>query len=398
MSLWPEQLSAHSWKSRKSRSTRRKSVMAGTANFINPAEAYQLQEKALAPPGNDLYVEFEVQDTGQGIPQELQERIFEPFVQGEGGLNRRHSGTGLGLSICNQLATLMRGSIVLTSTVGKGSTFIVKLPLRQVIATPTTNRSLDVPRRTSLLTSPSLDEKIDEKAFEKSIDRNDQHGPSLPENKRLPLERGTPLPSVPGSPNEPEVLKDDLTSRQSVPGPKEQIAPATQTLVAKKPRKGSKEDKSSPQYDFSKLRILVAEDNKVNQQVILRMLKMEQILQVTIAEDGQQALDRVKDTQESDSIETGTYDLIFMDIQMPIMDGLTSTRLIRESGFQGPIVALTAYAEKKNMEDCHECGMNHFLAKPLRKPQLHEALIKLCASSEPEVSEKAAAVVMEEPK
>ena len=165
-----------------------------------------------------------------------------------------------------------------------------------------------------------------------------------------------------------------------------------QPLVAKKSRRASKEDKSTTRHDFSKLRVLVAEDNKVNQQVILRMLKIEQILQVTIAEDGQQALDRVKETQDSSSTELPPYDLIFMDIQMPIMDGLTSTRLIRESGFQGPIVALTAYAEKKNMEDCYECGMNDFLAKPLRKPGLHEALTKLCASSETAPSGETAAV------
>jgi osomolarity two-component system, sensor histidine kinase SLN1 len=384
MSLWQEQLSAHSWKSRRSRSSRPKSVVGGTANFINPAEAYQLQEKSPPPPGSDLYVEFEVQDTGQGIPQELQERIFEPFVQ------------GLGLSICHQLATLMRGSIVLTSTVGKGSTFTVKLPLRQVIATPTTNRSLEIPRRTSMVGPSALDEKIDEKASEKSIPPSDRLMSSALENKRLPLERGTRLPSVPGSPNEPEVLKDDLTSQQSMSVPDGQTIPAAPPLVAKKSRKASKEDKSSSRHDFSKLRVLVAEDNKVNQQVILRMLKMEQILQVTIAEDGQQALDRVKETQESNSTELPTYDLIFMDIQMPIMDGLTSTRLIRENGFQGPIVALTAYAEKKNVEDCYECGMNDFLAKPLRKPQLHEALTKLCASSETTASEKTVATALRE--
>ena len=111
------------------------------------------------------------------------------------------------------------------------------------------------------------------------------------------------------------------------------------------------------------------------------MLKMEQILQVTIAEDGQQALDHVttpKDEEPSDQPSPPPYDLIFMDIQMPVMDGLTSTRLIRESSFSGPIVALTAYAEKENIADCYEAGVNHFLAKPLKKQQLHDLLIRLC--------------------
>ena len=72
----------------------------------------------------------------KGIPEEMQGRIFEPFVQGDVGLNRRHSGTGLGLSICSQLASLMRGSIHLQSTCGVGSTFTVRIPLRQVLSTP----------------------------------------------------------------------------------------------------------------------------------------------------------------------------------------------------------------------------------------------------------------------
>ncbi len=146
--------------------------------------------------------------------------------------------------------------------------------------------------------------------------------------------------------------------------------------------------------------MLVAEDNKVNQQVITRMLKLEQILQVTIAEDGQKALDLVRtasssqgstDLTDSSSTEPPSttsdkseadaepYDLILMDIQMPNMDGLTATKLIRETGFHHPIVALTAFTEQSNVDECYQVGMDHFLAKPLRRPQLKEMLEKFCA-------------------
>ena len=74
--------------------------------------------------------EFEVQDTGPGIPEHMQQRVFEPFVQGDLGLSRKHGGTGLGLSICQQLAHLMGGSISIKSTVGVGSTFTMQIPLR----------------------------------------------------------------------------------------------------------------------------------------------------------------------------------------------------------------------------------------------------------------------------
>jgi osomolarity two-component system sensor histidine kinase SLN1 len=107
----------------------------------------------------------------------------------------------------------------------------------------------------------------------------------------------------------------------------------------------------------AKLRVLVAEDNLVNQEVVLRMLKLEDIYDVVVAKDGQEAYDMVKE-----SMEKGQYfDLIFMDIQMPNLDGLQSTRLIRQMGYSAPIVALTAFAEESNVKECYDSGMNHFL-------------------------------------
>jgi osomolarity two-component system sensor histidine kinase SLN1 len=399
----PRGLEQSSFNSQKTRSSlARRSVRGGTANFINPSEQYQLQERSVAPPGNDLYVEIEVRDTGQGIPDEMQSRIFEPFVQGEVGLNRRHSGTGLGLSICSQLAALMRGSIALKSALGVGSTFTVKIPLRQVIGTPSrlsTNPSMDVARSVLRLSLSTEAGKTDEKASEKEASDDPRLSQSRiheiqfqpgdlenplpqPENTEPFPERnkgGVPTASTQIPQSEDKASKDDANPVERPSTSQEQAAPPS-TKAHKKARKTTKEDASAEQHDFSKLRVLVAEDNKVNQQVILRMLKMEQILQVTIAEDGQQALELVQ-AAGTPSAEAASHDLIFMDIQMPNMDGLTSTRLIREHGYQGPIVALTAFAEKSNVDDCFRSGMNHFLAKPLKKPQLREALIKLCSRS-----------------
>ena len=370
----------------------------GTANFINPTEGVQLQEASLAPPGNDIYVEFEVRDTGQGIPQDIQSRIFEPFVQGEVGLNRRHSGTGLGLSICSQLAALMKGNIWLRSTVGVGSTFTVKIPLRQVMATPSRasmDLSVDGRRSLSRLSLSTEAEKSDEKYSEKS-----SNGEAELPYRQIEATQFEPKDSQVTSTVVEDILKEATTTDTVLTLAEEKVKlgqtmsmgvvkpidasdePQRQSTSVpitfkpvKKARKGSKEDDSAEQYDFSKLKVLVAEDNKVNQQVILRMLKMEQILQVTIAEDGQEALDLVKSQQAPES-DSKSFDLVFMDIQMPNMDGITSARLIREVGCQTPIVALTAYAEKTNIDQCFEAGMNHFLAKPLKKPQLHDALIR----------------------
>lgn len=109
----------------------------GTALTINPMEpkasppVYVRGRSPTPPPANarSFVFEFEVEDTGPGIPDEMQQRVFEPFVQGDWGLSRRFGGTGLGLSICQQLANLMGGHITLRSTTGKGSVFTMQIPL-----------------------------------------------------------------------------------------------------------------------------------------------------------------------------------------------------------------------------------------------------------------------------
>jgi osomolarity two-component system sensor histidine kinase SLN1 len=87
------------------------------------------------------------------------------------------------------------------------------------------------------------------------------------------------------------------------------------------------------------------------------MLKLESVYDVVVAKDGQEAYDMVKENMENGRF----FDLIFMDIQMPNLDGLQSTRLIRQMGYSAPIVALTAFAEESNVKECYDSGMNHFL-------------------------------------
>ena len=110
----------------------------GTALEINAREPkiiphVNIRERSASPPpinARTLLFEFEVEDTGPGIPPAQQQKVFEPFVQGDLGLSKKYGGTGLGLSICSQLASLMRGSIHLKSEVGVGSTFTMRIPLK----------------------------------------------------------------------------------------------------------------------------------------------------------------------------------------------------------------------------------------------------------------------------
>lgn len=132
-----------------------------------------------------------------------------------------------------------------------------------------------------------------------------------------------------------------------------------------------------------KLRVLVADDNNTNIEVVSRMLKLESVVDVTIAKDGQEAYELVKANFERNE----RFDVIFMDIQMPNLDGLQSTRLIRKMGYNAPIVALTAFSDASNVKDCIESGMNEFLAKPIRRPALKQVLQKFATiPEEPETS------------
>ena len=104
------------------------------------------------------------------------------------------------------------------------------------------------------------------------------------------------------------------------------------------------------------------------------MLKLEDIYDVTVAADGQEAFDFVKESMQANH----PYNLIFMDVQMPRLDGLESTRLIRQTGYSAPIVALTAFSEESNVKECMASGMNHFLAKPIKRPALKKVLKTYC--------------------
>lgn len=104
---------------------------------------------------------------------------------------------------------------------------------------------------------------------------------------------------------------------------------------------------------------------------------------MTIARDGQEAFNLVRDSMSpssTDDAKIDPFNLIFMDVQMPNLDGIQSTKLIREMGFTAPIVALTAFAEKSNEEECMASGMDHFLPKPIRRPALKQVLKKYCAT------------------
>ncbi|KAG7858654.1 hypothetical protein KL939_002776 [Ogataea angusta] len=275
--------------------------------------------------------ELTITDTGPGIDESLQEKIFEAFVQGDQTLSRSYGGTGLGLSICKQFAKMMHGTLTLRSKVGHGSSFTFTIPVPQV----------------------------GECAYEE------------PKLKRVSFaNESTPVPEMP-TVESAYMGKPDLITRASTG-----TAPSNRKASNSSNVSGGGSSSSST----SPLKVLIAEDNLVNQEVIKRMLKLEGIADVTMACDGIEASELM--TEAIDNNET--YDLVFMDVQMPNMDGLSATKYFREElKYTGPIVALTAFADQSNKDDCLKVGMSGFMSKPIGRGVLRRILRDFCPTLSP---------------
>ena len=207
----------------------------------------------------DLAFEFEVEDTGPGIPEDQQAMIFEPFVQGDLGLSKKYGGTGLGLSICVQLASLMGGDVSLDSKVGTGSRFTMKIPLRFLSE-----------RAASMASSHRSHSKASSLVGTSLHDDTDHH---------LHHPRGGSSTSL-GS------THDDSHRQTSMLADVPRIVGFSAPYVAKETKPESaakarinemKKAESEAAKQGKKVRVLVAEDNPVNQEVVLRMLKLEDV-------------------------------------------------------------------------------------------------------------------------
>ncbi|OCL01997.1 hypothetical protein AOQ84DRAFT_305546 [Glonium stellatum] len=348
------------------------SVAISTPNNMETANAINAFEKptgyshilaheraATPPPGRWLMFEFEVEDSGPGIPEHLQSKIFEPFVQGDLGLSKKFGGTGLGLSICSQLAGLMKGTINLKSELGHGSIFTMQIPLRHLAS-----------RADSTASSSNIN--LNESNLRKSVSMDEIRTRDAPRDDAL---SGRSVQSAISSPPGGGPVAFETDSKPRLVGLSQPFFASNPPMESPKSQRAAMERVTAEATGRGdKVKVLVAEDNKTNQEVVLRMLKLEDIYDVTVAKDGQEALDKVKESMES----RNPYNLIFMDVQMPNLDGLQSTRLIRQSGFSAPIVALTAYAEESNVKECLDSGMDYFLSKPIRRPALKHVLKTYC--------------------
>lgn len=322
-------------------------------------------------------VRLEVRDTGIGIPEEAQARIFQPFTQAGAGITRQYGGTGLGLALTRNLCKAMQGHLHIKSDPGFGSRFTAELPLPvhteaippaplhgHVAALNAAGSGLDELLQDLLPawglvyqrhdSSAGLDASAIDLLITDSLDQLFELRPALKTPILLVTAYGNFLPSEQSVALAPlhqlarPLSRNALyqTLRRTLQGHEPEHPLATPAITLEQGR----------------ARILLVEDNPVNQLVAKGMLA-KLGCQVQLATQGAEALEL---------LEQEEFDLVLMDCNMPVMDGYEASRRIRQSGRWPdlPIVALTANAMPEERERCRAAGMNDYLAKPFRREEL----------------------------
>ena len=325
-----------------------------------------------SPEGGSLEIHFAVMDTGVGIPQGKMDRIFLPFDQLDPSMNRRFGGTGLGLAISKRLVELMGGRIWAESQEGEGSVFHFTLVTRPVAAPPIQERRGLVGRRVCLMVEGPTRRMLErylsswgvavlsrgETGAELALIDQAENCNSLPADLLVVLIQP---PSRSG-----DSLQTRAAGRLPKPVRPEQLYRLLVRLLSPIISPDCEMERESMGigglFDLS---VLMAEDNPVNQRVAMAMLRRLG-LAADIAANGKEVLE---------ALEKRDYDLIFMDVQMPKMDGLEAVRRIRKDNIRKPwIVAMTAYALKGDRERCMDAGMDDYISKPVKIEDLKAAL------------------------
>ena len=392
----------------------RQIVINLVGNAIKFTERGEVVLQVSGEPADDgrTLLHFTVADTGIGIAPDKQQKIFEEFEQADQSTTRTYGGTGLGLAICSRLVRLMEGRIWVESELGKGSKFQFEIPLETV------NRSASGARPVVLTGMPILvvdDNRTNRRILEDMLHNWGMEPQSVPSAElairslRDAERQGKPYPLVLSDVNMPEhdgfdlaewIREDDDLAKTVIvmltssgrPGDtvrRERLRISSHLM---KPAKQSEifnaivtsldvalpeddELRSSEPAAMRPLKVLLAEDNVVNQKLAIGVLQRHGH-QVTIANTGRQAVDLS---------QNGDFDVILMDVQMPELDGLEATKAIRSIEQSTlapriPIIAMTARAMKGDRETCLAAGMDDYISKPIRMAEVAE---KLEAVSQP---------------
>ncbi len=391
-------------------------LLGNAIKFTSSGEVALLVEVEAGDPDHAT-LRFTVRDTGIGIPPEKQKLIFEAFAQADASTTRMFGGTGLGLSIASRLVEMMGGRIWVESAVGEGSRFrftaqfqIVHRPAQQppsidesklhglrvlVVDDRSINRRLLGDMLTNWGMCPSAAASAAE-AFE-ILDRQNRAGSpfalllsdvSMPGDDGFALAArirhdqelaGTPIIMLGSGGRRGDTARcRELSVASSLMKPvrRSELRAAILSALSLEPlRRDEPAIAAAPAGSRRSLRVLVAEDNVVNQQLIFRLLQKLGHLPI-LAGDGQQAVEAISQNE---------IDLVLMDVQMPLMDGFQATGAIRRleetTGAHHTIIAMTAHAMKGDQERCLSAGMDGYLSKPVQLQVLREILERAQASA-----------------
>ena len=401
-------------------------LVGNSMKFTEHGEIFVLVEKE-SETSDSVRLHFAIKDTGVGIPADQQSKIFEAFSQADGSMSRKYGGTGLGLSICTRLVKMMEGRIWVESEVGQGSTFhfVISLTVQPTLST-----------RASALQSTQLRDLQALIVDDNLTNRRVLHGmlsrwglsPTAVDGGRAALQAievaqnaGHPFPLILLDGQMPEMdgfaLAEQIQKNTQLmnatimmltsaghlgdaarcrelgissylvkPIGQGELLDAICKLLDKSVQKqpATLVTRHTLQEERHRIRILLAEDNVVNQTLAVRLLG-KRGYSVTVAPDGQAAVE---------AFQTGGFDLVLMDIQMPGMDGFEATAAIREreklTGGHIPIVAMTAHALVGDRERCLGSGMDGYVSKPIRTSELFAVVERMLGDKpKPESAEVA---------
>jgi signal transduction histidine kinase/CheY-like chemotaxis protein len=386
--------------------------LLGNAIKFTPNGEVNLSAKALTASGvGGMMLHFTVSDTGIGVPQEKQSAIFEAFSQADSSTTRQFGGTGLGLTICSRLVRMMGGRIWVESETGKGSCFHFTIAAGQAKALPAAPeeagmldgiRALVVDdnatnRRMLASTLASWGMQVSSAGGGSEALNLIQSAAHAGTSFRLLL-TDAHMPEMDGFELITKIKADPMLSKSisimmlTSSGQKADAAKcrdiginaylikpvrrmdlrrailSTMDSTYRSSERPAIRQAAMQQFPCRKLSVLLVEDNVVNQCVARKILENRGHT-VTVAAHGREALDL---------IESHSFNLILMDVQMPEMDGLTATKEIRarekRTGGHIPIIAMTAHALRGDAERCYAAGMDAYVSKPVQPATLFDAI------------------------